>query len=36
MIDLNWLEKKDEKRFELTGTGIFGLESLGVEIKKFV
>src|SRR4030042_5520244 len=33
MIDLNWLEKKDEKRFELTGTGIFGLESLGVEIK---
>jgi hypothetical protein len=36
MIDLNWLVKKDEKRFELTDTGISGLESLGVEIKKFV
>ena len=26
----------DKKRYELTDIGIFGLESLGVEIKKIV
>ena len=36
MVDLNLLTKIDEKRYELTNTGVSGLESLGVEIKKFV
>jgi len=36
MVDLNWLAKIDEKRYELTNTGVSGLESLGVETKKFV
>ena len=30
MVDLNWLVKIDEKRYEMTNTGVSGLESLGV------
>ncbi len=33
MIDLNLISKK---RFELTDTSVYGLESLDVEIKKFI
>ena len=36
MLDLKWLVILDKKRYELTDIGIFGLESLGVEIKKIV
>ena len=36
MIDLKWLDKRDEKRYKLTDVGVTGLNSLGVEIKKLV
>ncbi len=33
MFELEWLKKKDEKKYELTEKGLSGLESLGVRIK---
>jgi len=36
MLELGWLEKKDEKKIELTEKGFKGLESMGVKIKSLV
>lgn len=33
MIELDWIKKIDEKKFELTEKGFTGLESMGIKIK---
>ena len=33
MCELGWVEKKDDKHFEITEKGLIGLTSFGVEIK---
>ena len=33
MIELNWIEKKDDKTFMLTQRGLAGLDAMGVKIK---
>ena len=33
MIELDWIKKKNEKKFLLTKKGLIGLESMGVELK---
>lgn len=35
MIEMGWISKKDETKFELTEKGLEGLESLGVKIKSY-
>ena len=36
MIELNWLQKKNDKVFELNDNGLQALELLGVDIKKMI
>ena len=36
MIESNWLQKKNDKVFELNDNGLKALESLGVDIKKMI
>lgn len=35
LLDMGWISKKDETKFELTEKGLEGLESLGVRIKSY-
>jgi len=36
MIELNWIQKKNEKLYQLTKKGFEGLESMGIKIKNAV